>query len=178
MSRFLDALRSGRVLLMDGAMGTELQCGGAKVRGERRTLEFAQAGHGSGDPPGVPRRRRVRPPDQHLPGDPRIHWRTHQTVAGLGPTLRRRQDADRPPAERLRPGPPATGPDGFVLADIGSFVNKTDGNEFSDFSLLNTAAGASATWTACCWKPARRSASSGPFAGFARSARTRWSSFP
>src|SRR5438552_3409686 len=25
MSRFLDALRSGRVLLMDGAMGTELQ---------------------------------------------------------------------------------------------------------------------------------------------------------
>ena len=28
MSRFLDALRSGRVLLMDGAMGTELQRAG------------------------------------------------------------------------------------------------------------------------------------------------------
>ncbi len=28
MSGFLDALRSGRVLLMDGAMGTELQCAG------------------------------------------------------------------------------------------------------------------------------------------------------
>jgi 5-methyltetrahydrofolate--homocysteine methyltransferase len=30
MSRFLDALRSGRVLLMDGAMGTELQRAGLK----------------------------------------------------------------------------------------------------------------------------------------------------
>jgi methionine synthase I (cobalamin-dependent) len=28
MSRFLEALQSGRVLLMDGAMGTELQCAG------------------------------------------------------------------------------------------------------------------------------------------------------
>ena len=30
MSRFLDALRSGRVLLMDGAMDTELQRAGLK----------------------------------------------------------------------------------------------------------------------------------------------------
>ena len=30
MSRFLDALHSGRVLLMDGAMGTELQRAGLK----------------------------------------------------------------------------------------------------------------------------------------------------
>src|SRR5437764_375049 len=30
MSRFLEALRSGRVLLMDGAMGTELQRAGLK----------------------------------------------------------------------------------------------------------------------------------------------------
>src|ERR1700682_3123200 len=30
MSSFLDALRSGRVLLMDGAMGTELQRAGLK----------------------------------------------------------------------------------------------------------------------------------------------------
>src|SRR6202035_4244689 len=31
MSRFLDALRSGRVLLMDGAMGTELQRAGLRA---------------------------------------------------------------------------------------------------------------------------------------------------
>src|ERR1700732_40983 len=31
MSGFLDALRSGRVLLMDGAMGTELQRAGLKA---------------------------------------------------------------------------------------------------------------------------------------------------
>src|SRR5205807_6479451 len=37
MSRFLEALHSGRVLLMDGAMGTELQRAGLK-EGERGEL--------------------------------------------------------------------------------------------------------------------------------------------
>ena len=140
MSRFLDALRSGRVLLMDGAMGTELQ-----------RVGLAQKEHGE--------LWNLRHPDRVLA----IHQAYRDagasvfltnTFQAIHAAIGGRTKLSQASAELYDEGKTlialqwsayalaraAAGPDGFVLADIGSFLNKTDGNEFSDFSLLKSAA--------------------------------------
>jgi 5-methyltetrahydrofolate--homocysteine methyltransferase len=137
-SAFLDGLTSGRVLLMDGAMGTELQRAGIgpQERHELWNLTHAKEVHA-----------------------------IHQAYADAGAKVLltntfqviRSAIAHRGEMfavkEHSREGfalaalqasacalaRAACRSDGFVLADIGSFVNKDTQEEFSDFSMLREA---------------------------------------
>jgi 5-methyltetrahydrofolate--homocysteine methyltransferase len=137
-SSFGDALHSGRVLLMDGAMGTELQRAGI---GPQESHELWNVTHAR-----------------------EVHA-IHQAYANAGAKVLltntfqviRSAIAHRGQMfavkERSREGfalaalqasacalaRAACRPDGFVLADIGSFVNKDTQEEFSDFSMLREA---------------------------------------
>jgi 5-methyltetrahydrofolate--homocysteine methyltransferase len=110
MSRFLDALRSGRVLLMDGAMGTELRLAGL---GDREPGEAWNLTH------------------------PERVAAVHRSYAAAGATVHltntfqaypdRFQGMNRPDLPRMfrtcRAGvmlaSETTGAEGFVLADLG-----------------------------------------------------------
>jgi 5-methyltetrahydrofolate--homocysteine methyltransferase len=137
-SPFLDGLLSGRVLLMDGAMGTELQRAGL---GSEERHELWNLTH------------------------PKEVLAIHQAYADAGAkvlltnTFQVIHTALGPRGEMFAvPTPPrevfaltalqasacalaraACRPDGFVLADIGSFVNQHTQEEFSDFSMLREA---------------------------------------
>jgi 5-methyltetrahydrofolate--homocysteine methyltransferase len=140
MSRFLDVLRSGRVLLMDGAMGTELQRAGLKP-GE--SGEFWN----------------LRRPDRVLgihqsyrdAGAVVFLTNTFQAIhAAIGARSRLSQASPKLHDERASLlalqwsayvlARAAGGPEAFVLADVGSYVNEDTGEEFSDFSTLSAAA--------------------------------------
>lgn len=140
MSRFLDALRSGRVLLMDGAMGTELQRAGLppggcgehwNLRRPDKVLAVHQAYRAAGA--SVLLTNTFQVVHACIGGRTKLS----QTSAELydeGKTLVALQWGAYVLARA------ACGPDGFVLADFGSYTNKNTGEEFSDFSLLRQAA--------------------------------------
>jgi methionine synthase I (cobalamin-dependent) len=137
MSRFLDALRSGRPLLMDGAMGTELQRAGLAT-GE--CGELWNLAH------------------------PEVVRAVHQFYADAGAEVHLTNTFQAVRASTgWRPGSPAPtryderralivlqwtayalarsacGPDGFVLGDVGSYTAADTGHEFSDLTLLRPA---------------------------------------
>jgi 5-methyltetrahydrofolate--homocysteine methyltransferase len=135
---FLDALHSGRVLLMDGAMGTELQRAGIRSQESHELWNLT---------------------------NPKVVHAIHQAYANAGAkvlltnTFQAIHTALGPRGEMFAvPSHPrevfaltalqasacalarsASWANGFVLADIGSFVNKNTQEEFSDFSMLREA---------------------------------------
>lgn len=139
MSRFLDALRSGRVLLMDGAMGTELQRAGltSGERGEHWNVthpERIHAVHARYAEVGV----QV------------LLTNTFQIIAGCAAWR------TRPPAEVAGLDESsiflsvqwaatalcraAAGPERFVLANLGPHIDTLTGQEFPDLRLVKRAA--------------------------------------
>jgi 5-methyltetrahydrofolate--homocysteine methyltransferase len=158
MSRFLNALSSGRVLLMDGAMGTELIRAGL-AEGEsadlwtayhpERVLAVHQAYHQAGAEVLLTNtfqliRASISCPSAQGPHGPVYFAAEHKTLLALywsACTLARA----------------ACGPDGFVIEDIGSFTAESSGQEFADLSLLRLALGnlgpADAVLLETCYSP-------------------------
>jgi 5-methyltetrahydrofolate--homocysteine methyltransferase len=138
MSRFLKALRPGRVLLMDGAMGTELQRAGVR-RGD------------CGELWNVTHPERVRAVHQAYVGAGArvLLTNTFQIVvaaiacrAPLFAAPGRNDEKEcliALQAAACALARSACGPEGFVLADIGSYTAQSTGEEFSDFSMLRQA---------------------------------------
>jgi 5-methyltetrahydrofolate--homocysteine methyltransferase len=138
MSRFLKALHSRRVLLMDGAMGTELQTAGLKIGEAGEHWNFQH-------------------PDRVLAihkgyveaGAEVLLTNTFQIVSAcIGWRSRPPDQAPNFEEKQALVGGQwaatslcrAARPDAFVLADIGSYMNKQTGEEFSDYSMLVNAA--------------------------------------
>jgi 5-methyltetrahydrofolate--homocysteine methyltransferase len=135
---FLDALHSGRVLLMDGAMGTELQRAGI---GPGESHELWNLTH--------PERVRAIHQAYVEAGAQVLLTNTFQAIHSA---IAHRGEMFAVPARSREAfalialqasacalARSACGSDGFVLADIGSFVNKNTQEEFSDFSMLREA---------------------------------------
>lgn len=139
MSRFLHALHSGRVLLMDGAMGTELLRAGLQTGecGEYWNFQhpervhaiqeaYAQAGA------------RVLLTNTFQAIHASIAWQTRPPAPAMRWQERKALLVLQWTATVL--GRAAAGPQAFVLADLGSYFDNTTGEEFSDFGLLIDAA--------------------------------------
>jgi 5-methyltetrahydrofolate--homocysteine methyltransferase len=138
MSRFLEALHSGRVLLMDGAMGTELQRAGLAEgeRGEHWNFQHPE---------------RVRAIHENYvdAGAQVLLTNTFQAISACvgwrsqPPAQARRLDeahallAVQWAATALCRA--ASGPERFILANLGSYGDSTANQEFSDFTLLKHA---------------------------------------
>ncbi len=115
MSRFLEALHSGRVLLMDGAMGTELQRAGI---GEGECYESWNLNHPE----------RVRAIHQAY-ADAGAEVLLTNTFQGNPAALARRGLGDRLEdvlQAGLRLARDVAGEMGFVLGDVGPFETSTD----------------------------------------------------
>jgi 5-methyltetrahydrofolate--homocysteine methyltransferase len=125
MSRFLEALKSGRVMLMDGAMGTELQRAGLKDGecGEHWNLTYpdrVRAIHQSYKDAGA--RVFLTNTFQANPASLRKHGLEFQLEAINREALVLAQDV--------------AGNDGFVLGDIGPLIANFDEAEFESVHRL------------------------------------------
>src|SRR5262245_23689773 len=125
MSRLLSALRSGRVLLCDGAMGTELYEAG---------LEPDECGEAwSLSRPG-----RVR--DIHSAyveaGARCLLTNTFQANPCALVRHDREDDLEAIAAAAVRLARAAVGPEGFILADVGPILIVPEDRDFSDWSDL------------------------------------------
>jgi 5-methyltetrahydrofolate--homocysteine methyltransferase len=135
---FLAALQSGRALLMDGAMGTELQRAGI---GPQESHELWNLTH---------------PEEVHAihkayadAGARVLLTNTfqviHSVIAHRGEMFAVRARSREAfalaalQASACALARAACRPDGFVLGDLGSYVNKDTQEEFSDFSMLREA---------------------------------------
>src|SRR5262245_45844273 len=128
MSRFLDALRSGTVLLMDGAMGTELQ----------------RAGLQEGE---CPERWNLTHPDRVLEihssyrqaGSQCFLTNTFQLQPALVPKHGLEDELEVINQAALALARSVAGTHGFVLGDIGPFVPNPDDNEVVLHSIFRVA---------------------------------------
>jgi 5-methyltetrahydrofolate--homocysteine methyltransferase len=125
VSAFLDALRSGRVLLMDGAMGTELQRAGLKP-GE------------CGEAWNVTRAERVRAIHERYiaAGAEVLLTNTFQSHPAHLARFGLEERLEEINANAVRLARKAAGRSRFVLGDIGPILDPDGRTEFTDYKVL------------------------------------------
>jgi 5-methyltetrahydrofolate--homocysteine methyltransferase len=127
MSRFLEALHSGRVLLMDGAMGTQLLVAGLKPgeRGETWNVIFPN---------------RVRAIHQAYVAAGAEVLLTNTLLAYPGGPSNKPDDLIALGQAAINLARSAGGPGTFVLGDLGPLVFTGSKTEFPDLKLVRIAA--------------------------------------
>jgi 5-methyltetrahydrofolate--homocysteine methyltransferase len=125
MTEFLQALHSGRVLLMDGAMGTELQRAGLSPRGcgedwDAATTEGVRGIHA----------RYVEAGAEVLLTNT---FQSHAAHLARFGSDRRLEEIHRYSVRLARK---AAGPSRFVLADLGPIIDSDGRTEFADYKML------------------------------------------